>query len=408
MRGWGAGSDPATFFDTLCAGVEVSDHRVRDFEPSSYFEAKELRRSDRFAQLAVASALEAIGDAGELDADPERSGIVFGAGIGGISTLQREVGTLIDKGPRRVSPFLVPMVMGNAGAAAISMRLGWHGPCETIVTACAAGTQAIGNAYRLVAHGRLDLAVAGGAEAAMEPAGEQPAIGVVALSNMTAMSASGCSRPFDRRRDGFVLAEGAAALVLEDLDHAVARGAHIYAEILGAASTADAYHMTAPAPGGTGAYSCMVLAIEDAGITPEDVTHVNAHATSTPAGDLAEAQAIERLFGPASPPVSSMKGVTGHALAASGAIEAVAVALSVERRLIPPTAGLECPDPDVHLDVVTTTPRALPPGPVLSNSFGFAGHNGCLVLGSLQMGAVRQPRMTNPDQPAPSVVPSPR
>jgi 3-oxoacyl-[acyl-carrier-protein] synthase II len=233
----------------------------------------------------------------------------------------------------------------------------------------------------LISSGRCDVVISGGAEAAMTPTGELAAIGVAAFSNMTALSTSGWSRPFDVRRDGFVLAEGAAALVLEELEHAKARGAHIYAEVLGSASTADAYHITAPQPEGEGARSCMELALEDAGITTSDVAHINAHGTSTPPGDLAEARAITHLFGAFAPPVTSIKGVTGHSLGAAGAIEAVAVCLSLERGLIPPTVGLEQLDPEITIDVVTEKARPFVPGPVLSNSFGFGGHNGCLVIG---------------------------
>jgi 3-oxoacyl-[acyl-carrier-protein] synthase II len=266
------------------------------------------------------------------------------------------------------------MIMGNAGAAAISMRFGWRGPCETVVTACAAGTQAIGNAARLIQSGRCDAVISGGAEAAMAE------IGIAAFSNMTALSTSGISRPFDRRRDGFVIAEGGAALVLEELDSALERGAHIYAEVLGSASTADAYHITAPAPGGAGALGCMELALEDAGVTVADVAHVNAHGTSTPLNDLAEAEALEKLFGTPGPLITSIKGVTGHSLGAAGAIEAACCALTIDRGLIPPTIGLEELDPEMHLDIVTGSPRSLPDGVVVSNSFGFGGHNGCLVL----------------------------
>jgi 3-oxoacyl-[acyl-carrier-protein] synthase II len=264
------------------------------------------------------------------------------------------------------------------------MRFGYRGPCETIVTACAAGTQSIGNAYRLIKDGRCDTVITGGAEAAMSPVEDMPSIGITAFTNMTALSSSGASRPYDVARDGFVIAEGGAALILEELDRARLRGAHIYGEVLGAASTADAYHITAPAPEGLGARECMELALEDAGLTPDDIVHINGHGTSTPLNDLAEAQAIEKLFGAPGPPVTSIKGITGHSLAAAGALEAVAVLLCFEHGLIPPTAGCENVDPDIHIDVVKGEPRALQKGPVLSNSFGFGGHNGCLVLSPLE------------------------
>ena len=375
----GTGTD--AFFAGLCGPAPEGPHTVVGLDPSAYFDAKEARQTDRFAQLSIATAAMALADAGDVGADPLRSGVVFGTGVGGLETLQEQIGVLLDKGPRRVSPRLVPMMMANAGAAGISMRFGWKGPCETITTACAAGAHSIGNAYRLIAYGRCDAVITGGAEAAMTPVGGRPAIGEVAFANMTALSTSGRSRPFDRRRDGFVLAEGAAALVLEELDHARARGAHIHAEILGAASTVDAHHITAPDPDGAGAMACMELALADAGLTPALVAHVNAHGTSTPLNDLAEAQAIRKVFGTPGPPVTSIKGVTGHALGAAGALEAVASVLTIDRRQIPPTAGLEELDPEIDLDVVVGRPRPFEPGPVLSNSLGFGGHNGCVVVG---------------------------
>jgi 3-oxoacyl-[acyl-carrier-protein] synthase II len=350
------------------------ERRVREFEPADYFGPKEARRVDRFAQFSVASADMALADAGTLDADPDRSGVVFATGVGGFNTLAEQVQVYLEKGARRVSPFLVPMMMANAGAATISMRAGWHGPSETIVTACAAGTHALAAAARLVATGRCDVAIGGGAEATFQP------VAVAAFTNMTALSTSGVSRPFDVRRDGFVMTEGAAALVLEDLDRAMARGAHVYAEVAGAASTADAHHITAPAPDGAGAVACMEQALLDAGLQPADIGHINAHGTSTPLNDLAEARAINKVFGEPGPAVTSTKGVTGHGLAAAGAIEAVASVLAMERRLIPPTYGCEQLDPEIHLDVVRGDARAWAPGPVLSNSFGFGGHNGCLIL----------------------------
>jgi 3-oxoacyl-[acyl-carrier-protein] synthase II len=371
----GIGND--AFFAGLAAPAPEGEHRVHDFDPSPWFDVKQARRADRFQQFSVASAQMALDDAGDVDVDPSRAGVIFGTGVGGLETLQAQITVLVQKGPRRVSPFLVPMIMGNAGAAAISMRFGWRGPCETVVTACAAGTQSVGNAARLIQSGRCDAVMTGGAEAAMAE------IGIAAFTNMTALSSSGVSRPFDRRRDGFVIAEGGAALMLEELDGAVERGAHIYAEVLGSASTADAHHITAPAPGGIGALACMELALEDAGVTAADVAHVNAHGTSTPLNDLAEAEALEKLFGTPGPVVTSIKGVTGHSLGAAGAIEAACCALTIDRQVIPPTVGLEELDPEMHLDVVTGSVRPLPAGVVLSNSFGFGGHNGCLVMAPL-------------------------
>jgi 3-oxoacyl-[acyl-carrier-protein] synthase II len=371
----GIGKD--AFFAGLNGPAPEGEHRVRDFDPSLWFDAKEARRVDLFAQFAVAAAEMALEDAGQLDVDPALAGIQIGTGVGGLSTMEAQIGVLLEKGPRRVSPFLVPMMMANAGGATVSMRLGWRGPCETITTACASGTHSILAGHRLIATGRCDAVLAGGAEAAMTP------VALAAFGNMTALSTSGQSRPFDVRRDGFVIAEGGAVLVLEELERARARGAHIYAELLGGASTADAHHITAPAPGGAGAIGCMELALEDAGLTAGDIAHVNAHGTSTPLNDMAEAEAIDKIFGRPGPLVTSIKGVTGHSLGAAGALEGVACALSIDRRLIPPTVGLEQQDPEIHLDIVREAPREWEPGPVLSNSFGFGGHNGCIVLAPL-------------------------
>jgi len=362
------------FFSGLNGPAPEGEHRVRDFDPFLWFDAKEARRVDPFAQYAVAAAEMALEDAGPVDVDPELAGVQIGTGVGGLSSMETQIGVLLEKGPRRVSPFLVPMMMANAGAAAVSMRLGWRGPCETIATACASGTHSLLAGYRLIAEGRCDAVLAGGSEAAMTP------VALAAFGNMTALSTSGNSRPFDVRRDGFVIAEGGAVLVLEEFGRAKARGARIYAELLRGASTADAYHITAPAPGGAGAIGCIELALENAGITAADIAHINAHGTSTPLNDLAEAEAIEKIFGRPGPPVTSIKGVTGHSLGAAGAIEAVACALTIERHLIPPTVGLEEQDPEIHIDIVRGAPREWEPGPVLSNSFGFGGHNGCIVL----------------------------
>ncbi len=347
---------------------------VDDFDPGQWFGPKEARRLDRFAQLAIVASELARSDAGELVVDPGRAGVIIATGVGGFETLVEQVLLCDRKGPGRVSPFLVPMMMANAGAANVSMRFGWHGPSEAVVTACAAGTHAVGAAARLVASGRCDVAIGGGSEASIQ----EVAIG--AFTNMTALSTSGVSRPFDVRRDGFVIAEGAAALVLEDMERAIERGARIYAEVLGAASTADAHHITAPDPQGAGAVACMELALEDARLSASDIGHINAHGTSTPLNDLAEARAIHKVFGAPGPPVTSAKGLLGHGLGAAGAIEAVASVLSIFHETIPPTAGLEQLDPEIGLDVVAGEPRAFPAAPVISNSFGFGGHNGCLVL----------------------------
>jgi 3-oxoacyl-[acyl-carrier-protein] synthase II len=367
------------FWDGLLAAAPEGLRRVHDFDPAPLYEnAKEARRADRFTQFALAAATEALEQSGPLQADPSRIGTWIGTGIGGLNTLEEQVLVHEHKGPRRVSPFMVPMLMPNAATAAVSMRFGFQGPCETTCTACAAGTQSIGNAFRLIASGRCDAVVTGSSEATMTPTC------IAGFTNMTAMSAQYISRPFDRDRDGFVMAEGGGALVLEELESARARGATILGEVLGAASNADAHHITAPSPGGTGALACMELALADAGVQPDEVAHVNAHGTSTPANDAAEAEAIAKLFGADGPPVTSIKGITGHSLGAAGSIEAVSVVLSIQKGLIPPTAGYTTPDPDMSpIDLVVGDARAWTPGPTLSNSFGFGGHNGCVVIAPL-------------------------
>jgi 3-oxoacyl-[acyl-carrier-protein] synthase II len=374
----GIGRD--AYWSGLLGTPPVGLRRVHDFDAAPLYGPKDLRRVDRFTQFAAVAADEALRDAGGVEgdwcvgADPGRSGVMIGTGIGGLETMTEQFKTLFDKGPRRVSPFLVPMMMGNRATADVSMRYGFTGPCEAVVTACAAGTHSVANGARLVATGRCDVVLAGSAEAAMTE------IGIAGFTNMTALSTSGISMPFDIRRDGFVMGEGAAVLVLEELEHARARGAHVYAEVIGAASTADAHHITAPSPHGAGAVACMELALLDAGVEPSEISHVNAHGTSTPANDLAESEAIVKVFGSPGPAVTSIKGITGHSLGAAGSLEAVALALTIDRELIPPTAGLEQQDPEITIDVVVGTPRTWAPGPAISNSFGFGGHNGTLVL----------------------------
>ena len=371
----GIGAD--SYFEGLCSPAPVGDRRVTGFDPNAHFESpKEARRADPYTQFLVAAADQALDQAGEIEADPTRCGTMIGTGVGGITTLEQQIGVLKEKGPRRVSPFLVPMMMANAGGATLAMRYGWMGPSENVVTACAAGTHAVGNAARLIADGRCDAVLAGGSEAPFTPTA------VAGFTNMTALSSSGVSRPFDVERDGFVMAEGAAALVLEDWDMARARGAVILAEVLGSASTADAHHITAPAPGGSGAVHCMQLALDDAGVRPADVVHVNAHGTSTVLNDAAEAEALSKVFGTSPGPlVTSTKGVTGHGLGAAGALEALAVVLAMQTRLIPPTAGLTVLDPELPpIRMVMGEPAAWTPGVSISNSFGFGGHNGTLVI----------------------------
>jgi 3-oxoacyl-[acyl-carrier-protein] synthase II len=371
----GVGRDE--FWSGLLAPQPAGERRITGFDPAAFFETpKEAKRTDRVAQIALAAAAEAMAQAGSFEVDPDRAGVLFGTGSGGLETLEAQVVVRVEKGERRVSPFLVPMMMANSAGAALSMKYGYRGPCETIATACAAATHAIGNAARLIATGRCNAMLAGGSEASMT------ITALAGFSNMTALSTTGVSRPFDAERDGFVMSEGAAVLVLEEWSAAEARGATILAEVLGSASNADAHHITAPSPGGTGAITCMRLAIEDAGLDVSDIAHINAHGTSTPLNDAAEAEAIGALFGTPGPVVTSTKGVTGHPLGAAGALEAAALVLSMQHGLIPPTDGTKAVDPALPpIDLVLHEPRPWTPGPSLSNSFGFGGHNGCLVLG---------------------------
>ena len=349
---------------------------IDDWDSAPYYASpKDARRADRVEQYAIAAAQEAFAQAGDIGVDPARFGTIFATGIGGLHTLEEQVIVRVEKGERRVSPFLVPMMMANASGAAISMKYGLRGPNETICTACAAGTHAIGYAARLIAWGRCDAVATGGSECAAT------ATSLAGFGNMTALSSTGRSMPFDEGRDGFVMGEGAAVFVLERWDLAVARGATIIGEILGSASNADAHHITAPAPGGTGAIACMKLALDDAGLSPSDIRLVNAHGTSTPLNDAAEAAAVTDVFGARSVPVTSGKGVTGHALGAAGALEAAQVVLAMQHKLIPPTAGTTSPDPSMDIDLVTGAPREWVPGPAISNNFGFGGHNGSVIIG---------------------------
>ncbi|WP_395157083.1 beta-ketoacyl-[acyl-carrier-protein] synthase family protein [Ilumatobacter sp.] len=349
-----------------------------DWDPSPYFDSpKQSRRADRVEQFALAAAGQAFDDVGGVDAigiDASRFGTIFATGVGGLHTLEEQIAIRIAKGERRVSPFLVPMMMSNAPGASISMRYGLRGQSETIVTACAAGSHAINYAARLIKWGILDAAVTGGSEAAGTPTG------IAGFANMTALSTAGISRPFDADRDGFVMGEGSAVFILEEWSAAEARGANIIGEILGGASNADAHHITAPAPGGVGAIACIKQALAESGLLPADIKQVNAHGTSTPLNDAAEAAALSHVFGDRGVPVVSTKGITGHALGAAGALEAAAALLSIEHRLIPPTANTVNLDPRMTIDLVHGEGRVWEPGPVLSTNFGFGGHNGAVVI----------------------------
>jgi 3-oxoacyl-[acyl-carrier-protein] synthase II len=389
-----AGNDLDTFWRTIVSGgscaatitrYDASPLPVRfgcevhDFDAAAYLGTKEARRVDRVTQLGFAAAADALADAGEVDADPARSAVIVGTGIGGLITLEEQIAIYQSKGAARVSPFLVPMMMANATAGTIAMQFGWTGPNLCISTACAASANAIGEATRLIRDGSAEIVLSGGAESCMTPTA------ISAFARMTALSTrnddpAAASRPFDAGRDGFVMGEGAAALVLERWDRALARGARIYGEIVGYGRNADAYHITAPSPGGEGAAACMQLALEDAAVVPSEIGHVNAHGTSTPLNDAAEAEAIRKVFGDTPPPVTSTKGVTGHLIGAAGATEAVACLLALVHGAVPPTANLERLGDDIALDVVAGSARDLAPAPVLSNSFGFGGHNASLVF----------------------------
>jgi 3-oxoacyl-[acyl-carrier-protein] synthase II len=374
---------PITNFDASALPVRFAC-QVADFDPVAYLGPKETRRVDRVAQLGFASAIDALRQSGDPGADPARCGVVAGIGIGGLLTLEDQEKILLERGPARITPFLVPMMMPNATPALVAMELGWTGPNLCVATACAAGSNAVGEGARLIRDGTVDVVLAGGAEAVITP------IAISAFARMGALSGrhdapERASRPFDVDRDGFVMGEGAAFLVLERLDRALARGATIHGEVTGYGRNADAYHITAPSPGGSGAAACMQLALDDAGLSPTGVGHVNAHGTSTPLNDASEAEAIGKVFGDAPPPVTSTKGVIGHLVGAAGAVEAVASFLALRDGVVPPTANHERTDPEITLDVVAGSPRERQ-GPVVSNSFGFGGHNATLVLSAPEAG----------------------
>ncbi|MBK8757151.1 MAG: beta-ketoacyl-ACP synthase II [Actinomycetales bacterium] len=351
--------------------------------PDQVLAKVETRRLDPSSQYALIAAREAWADAGSPDIEPERLAVAVGSGIGGVHTLLNQWDTLREKGPRRVYPLAVPMLMPNGPAAAISLELSARAGSHTPVSACASGAEAMGYAIQLIRSGRADVVVAGGTEAAMHP---MPIAGFAAMQALSTRNddPEGASRPYDISRDGFVLGEGAAVIVLESEEHARARGARIYAELAGVGMSADAHHITAPEPNGSGAARAMLEAIATAGASPADIAHINAHATSTPVGDVAEANAIRRAFGDlaGSIPVSTTKSMTGHLLGAAGALEAIFTILALHHRLAPATINLVDLDPEVGLDVVRGAHRTLPAGDLLAldNSFGFGGHNVALAF----------------------------
>lgn len=381
-----SGIGPITRFDAADFTSKIAGE-VKDFDPSLYIDKKEAKRMDRFTQFAVAASKMALEDSGiELEKeDRTMIGTIIGAGIGGMDTLNDQFRTLFDKGPGRISPFFVPMMIGNMAAGQTSITFGLQGPCSCIVTACASGTNAIGDAFKVIERGDADVMVAGGTEAAISP------VAMAGFCSMKALSTRNdepekASRPFDKERDGFVMGEGAGILILESLEHALARGAKIYAEISGYGTNADAYHITAVAPGGVQAARCMEQALRDAEVQPQQVDYINAHGTSTGLNDKNETQAIKALFGEHAfkLAVSSTKSMTGHLLGAAGGIEAIAAIMAIKESMIPPTINYETPDEEMDLDYVPNVAREREVNVAISNSFGFGGHNATLLFRKFQ------------------------
>lgn len=378
-----SGVAPITLFDSTNFDVRFAGE-VKGFNPDPFIAKKEQKKMDRFIQFAIAATHEAIKDSGLEFNDQlrERTGVFIGCGIGGLPAIEETHKTLMERGPSRISPFFIPQVIVNLAAGHVSMIYGLKGPNFAMVSACATGCHSIGEAVNYIRYGQCDAMVAGGTESAISPLGLGGFAAMKALSTRNEEPAR-ASRPWDKDRDGFVLAEGAATLVLEEYEHAKKRGARIYAEVCGYGTSSDAYHMTNPAPGGAGAVRAMQLAIRDAAISPADIGYINAHGTSTPAGDIAESEAIKTVFGSDAKKVaiSSTKSMTGHTLGAAGAIESVFSILALTRGEIPPTINLENPSPECDLDYTPKTARQKNFKFVLNNSFGFGGTNACLLFG---------------------------
>ena len=376
------GVEAITLFDAAQHACRFAAE-VKNFDPSGFIEPKDAKRWDRFCKFGVVAAKQALADSG-LTITPEnahRIGVSIGSGVGGLLTMETQAHVLKDKAPGRVSPFTVPMMIPNMATGLAAIALGAKGPSSAIATACAAGSNAIGDAFQLLQLGKADAMICGGAESAITPLGVAGFASAKALSFRNDDPAT-ASRPFDKTRDGFVIGEGSGILVLETLAHAEARGATILAEIVGYGTTCDAHHITSPTPGGVGGAAAMRLALEDGGIAADSVDYVNAHGTSTPANDSNETAAIKSALGSRANdiPVSSTKSMTGHLLGGSGGIEAVACVLALRNGVVPPTINYNNPDPECDLDVVPNTARELTLGTVLSNSFGFGGHNVCLAF----------------------------
>lgn len=377
-----SGIDRITRFDASNYPTQIAGE-VKNFDPALYMDKKEAKRMDRFTQFAIAATKMALDDSAiNLDMeDRSRIGTLIGTGIGGMDTLHDQYGVLFEKGPGRISPFFVPMMIANMAAGQTSIAFGLQGPCSCVVTACATGTNAIGDAFKIIQRGDADVMVAGGTEATVSPAA------TAGFSAMKAMSTRNdepqkASRPFDKDRDGFVMGEGAGIVILESLDHALARGAKIYAEVVGYGFNADAYHMTAPAPEGTQAAACMAMALKDAGLEPTEIDYINAHGTSTPLNDKNETLAIKSLFKEHAYKlsISSTKSMTGHLLGAAGAIELIAITLATYTDQIPPTINYENPDPELDLDYTPNQSKSRTVRAAISNSFGFGGHNATIAV----------------------------
>ncbi|WGV24628.1 beta-ketoacyl-ACP synthase II [Halotia branconii] len=376
------GIDKITSFDASGHDCHIAGE-VKNFDPHEYMDRKEAKRMDRFAQFGVSAAKQAVSDSklviNELNA--EQVGVIIGSGIGGIKVLEDQQTIYLNRGPDRCSPFMIPMMIANMAAGLTAIHTGAKGPNTCAVTACAAGSNAIGDAFRLIQGGYAQAMICGGCEAAVTPLSVAGFAAARALSTRNDDPAHAC-RPFDRDRDGFVMGEGAGILILEELQYAISRGAHIYAEMIGYGMTCDAYHITSPVPGGEGAARAIRLAMKDAGITPEQISYINAHGTSTPANDSTETAAMKTALGEHAYKVaiSSTKSMTGHLLGGSGGIEAVATVLAIANDQIPPTLNLENPDPECDLDYVPHHSRAQEVAVALSNSFGFGGHNVTLAF----------------------------
>jgi 3-oxoacyl-[acyl-carrier-protein] synthase II len=375
------GIDFIKSFDTSEFKVKIAAE-VKDFDPADVLDLKELKRMDKFSQMGTAAAIEAVNDAGLSNEDDAREnwGVILGTGVGGFITIEKENRKIIEKGPGRVSPFFIPMALCNIASANIAIKFGIKGICDTVITACASGTSSIGNAYRVLQQNQADLIIAGGSEAAITP---------LALAGFTSMGAlcthnkpEQASIPFDIRRSGFVMGEGAGIVILETLKHAQKRGANIYAEVVGYGATCDAYHLTAPAPGGEGGARAMKMAIDNSGINEEQISYINAHGTSTPYNDKNETEAIKTIFKEKAYniPISSTKSMTGHMLGAAGAAEAIVCIKAMEEGFIPPTIGLQERDPECDLDYVPLQGRNQNLQYCISNSFGFGGQNASILL----------------------------